>query len=245
MLFFKPKLKKAFDSLEDTMIRNIANTLIQLRLHQTGTAEELQKYYGWEEPFEEIEREKLIDDTLKRLEAEQWILNFYQKNNKHIRYIYGNKNPAGNLGLTTQRSARSNPQHGGEHTNVEENGSGKDTGDGKENGGDVGRYGHAAKGPGNSDQHDGGGSTGQDDDRPGNEHSQAPRVQGYDRGGEEVNVGDEVEVLHLDCMHDTYIVQAVEPGGLSVKNSKGEHGSQGAPINAIVAFENVRKLKKS
>lgn len=129
------QIQNALKGLEETMIRNIANSLLQIHFHDTATAEELMQYYGWKETFEESERQKLIDDTLARLEAEQQILKFYQDNKEIINNKYGNKNPTGDLGLTVQRSTREDAQQESVSDNAREDddtgseqGSSSDTG---------------------------------------------------------------------------------------------------------------------
>lgn len=106
-------LRYQFHKLEETMIRNIANTLIQLHFHENASPDELMKYYGWTEAFEEKEREKLVDDTRVRLEAEQQILAFYQKEAITLNKKYGTKNPTGDLGLAPKRSIGKDDQQGG------------------------------------------------------------------------------------------------------------------------------------
>lgn len=105
-------LRYQFHKLEETMIRNIANTLFQLHFHETATAEELMKYYGWTDAFEEKEREKLVEDTRVRLESEQLILAFYQKNKLTLNKKYGTKDPIGDLGLPTKRPAGEDAEQG-------------------------------------------------------------------------------------------------------------------------------------
>jgi len=78
------KSKKLFYELLE---RNISNSLIQLGFHMYGTLEELQTYYGWEEPFTEPERVKLVEDTFKRLEAEKIQLDFYKNNQNQFNEI--------------------------------------------------------------------------------------------------------------------------------------------------------------
>lgn len=107
-------IRYQFYKLEETMIRNIANTLFQLHFHETATAEELMKYYGWTDAFEEKEREKLVEDTRTRLESEQLILAFYQKNKLTLNQKYGTKDPIGDLGLPPKRSAGEDAEQGSE-----------------------------------------------------------------------------------------------------------------------------------
>jgi len=114
-----------FDELEKTMERNIANSLIQLHFHEIGTPQELMEYYGWTEQFEEHERAKLINDTLKRLDQEQAILRFYQNNNQILKQKYGEKKPTGDLGLTAQRTDRESNQPGSITGPVEGDGTGQ------------------------------------------------------------------------------------------------------------------------
>lgn len=117
-------IKKQFDQLEQTMVRNIANSLFQMHFHQNATAEEMMKYYGWQTPFEESERENLIQETLGRLESERLILEFYKKNKSKLNKLYGNKNPTGDLNLPPKHPTGS----GSEQTSISENAGGNDEG---------------------------------------------------------------------------------------------------------------------
>lgn len=95
-------IKEAFDHIEKKMIDNITNSLYQIYFHQNATIEELENYYGWESPFKEYERGALVEDTLRRLKQEQFILNFYYKNKRDIIKTYGNKKPTGDFNITIQ-----------------------------------------------------------------------------------------------------------------------------------------------
>jgi len=101
----KYSIRQAFDELEQSMIKNIANSLLQIYFHQNATPEELQTYYGWKDAFKESERDGLIQDTLARVEAEQNILKFYKQNKTKIKNKYGDKNPIGDIGLPERRPA--------------------------------------------------------------------------------------------------------------------------------------------
>lgn len=105
-------LYKAFDSLEATMVRNIANSLFQLEFHMNATPEELVAYYGWDEAFEENERAKLVEDTRVRLASEQLILSTYKKMKLTLKQKYGKKEASGDLGLPVQRAAGSSAEPG-------------------------------------------------------------------------------------------------------------------------------------
>lgn len=113
-------LTEAFDSIEATMVRNIANSLFQLEFHTEATPEELVAYYGWEEAFEEEERQKLIADTRTRLASEQLILSTYKKMELTLKDKYGTKEASGDLGLPVQRAAGSSDQQGSVDTHPEE-----------------------------------------------------------------------------------------------------------------------------
>ncbi len=94
------------------MIRNIANSLFQLHFHQHATPEELQEYYGWDEAFEEQEREKLIADTVKRLKAEQLVLRFYKKNIIALNTKYDYKDATGDFDLPAERPTGDSSESG-------------------------------------------------------------------------------------------------------------------------------------
>ena len=119
-------LNKAFDSIEQTMIRNIANSLFQLEFHRNATPEQLVEYYGWTEAFEENEREKLVDDTLVRLASEQLVLRTYQGMKLTLKKTYGKKDAWGDLDLPVQRSAGSSDQPGSVDTHTEDHEAGDD-----------------------------------------------------------------------------------------------------------------------
>lgn len=104
MSLFKYTTKKAFKDLEKTMVKNIANTLLQIAFHANGTEKELSDYYGWEEDtLKTEERQKLIKDSMRRLESEKIILEFI-KNNKKTLHIYANENDKGSFDSIIQRS---------------------------------------------------------------------------------------------------------------------------------------------
>lgn len=101
-------LTQVFTDLQDTVLKNVANSLLQLHFHQEATDEELAKYYGGAV----VDREALIEDTRGRLEAEQDMLRFLQANLPKLKILYGTKNPTGDLGLPPRPGARNIPQPG-------------------------------------------------------------------------------------------------------------------------------------
>lgn len=119
----KYTLSKGFDSIEETMIRNIANSIFQIEFHDTASAEDLQTYYGWKEPFEEGERRELVEDVRKRLVSEQLILATYQKMKLTLNEKYGEKNPTGDLDLPAQRPDGGSGEQGSVSADAEEDGS--------------------------------------------------------------------------------------------------------------------------
>lgn len=167
------------------MVRNIANSLIQLHFHETASPEELMKYYGWEEAFEEKERAKLIEDTRVRLEAEQQILAFYQKEKLTLYKKYGTKNPTGDLGLPPKRPAGEDDQQGslGEDARADDEGG-------------PGPSAHSDAGPGHAPAEADHGADTHEGDAGGPSDGPAPAhdAGGDDRGGED-KAGGTVEIL--------------------------------------------------
>lgn len=94
------KLTQAFQELEDTLVRNVANHIIQYEFHKNATEEELISYYGG--GF--TNREALMDDTIKRLISDQKVLQFVKTNHDNLIETYGEKDPAGDIGISLQRA---------------------------------------------------------------------------------------------------------------------------------------------
>lgn len=94
------KLTKAFQELEDTLVRNVANHIIQYEFHKNSTDEELVAYYGGGY----TSREALMDDTIKRLISDQQVLKFVKNNHANLIETYGEKDPAGDIGISLQRA---------------------------------------------------------------------------------------------------------------------------------------------
>jgi hypothetical protein len=113
-------LMQAFDEIEKKMLYNLANSYFQLHFHENGTPEELQKYYGWEEAFREEERVKLVEDTRKRIESEEFVLAYYQRNKAKIK-AYGNKNTKGNSYSAAKRPSGGRAQQGSVDSGTGEN----------------------------------------------------------------------------------------------------------------------------
>ena len=116
-------LNQAIDEREKVLINNVVNSLWQLHFHENATADQLEKYYGWDKetmvsqgkqytPFQEAERGALINDTIVRIEAEQFILRYYQEHKEDLKNKYGEKNPAGDLGLPAKRAIGIGPLQG-------------------------------------------------------------------------------------------------------------------------------------
>lgn len=80
--------------MESTLVRNVANDLIQLEFHEQATSEELLEYYGGSD----VDREALVQDTLRRLAGSQMILRFVKGRRESLIEKYGNKKPTDDLG---------------------------------------------------------------------------------------------------------------------------------------------------
>jgi hypothetical protein len=87
-------LKQSFKELEATLVRNVANDLIQLEFHEQATTEELIDYYGGTD----VDREALVNDTLRRLAGSQMILRFVKGRRESLIEKYGDKKPTDDLG---------------------------------------------------------------------------------------------------------------------------------------------------
>jgi len=114
-------IAEAFEELQNTLVRNIANHLIQIEFHETATDEEMETFYNGAS----VEREALIEDSKKRLKSDQTVLKFLKDNNVKLISKYGDKNPTGDLGLTKERTARTGTQpDGGSESAREDDGGG-------------------------------------------------------------------------------------------------------------------------
>jgi hypothetical protein len=112
-------LRYQLTKLERTMLHNIANSLFALHFHQEATTAELMQYYGLSEPMNDLERAKLIDDTLKNIEHEQFILRFYQKEMLNLYKKYAEKNPTGDLGVPVRQPVGDTLVEGNQDTSDE------------------------------------------------------------------------------------------------------------------------------
>jgi hypothetical protein len=78
----KEKLKK----IEEILYQNIVNSIIQLEFHEQVTDKELVKFYGGN-----VNREKIIEDTIRNMNGDQQLLKFVIKNKNNILKKYANK----------------------------------------------------------------------------------------------------------------------------------------------------------
>lgn len=74
------------------MLRNIANDLFQLEFHELASDDELMLFYG-----SEVDREKMITDTERKLDGDQRLLRFYKENFNLLYNKYGKQNPTGSI----------------------------------------------------------------------------------------------------------------------------------------------------
>jgi len=118
-------LKKAFKDLHKTTVRNVANDIIQYVFHRDASQEELENFYGGA-----VDRNAMIDDTIKRFESDKLILNFINNNLNTIK-AYG-KNKIGDINLTEERATGEIIDERSGTSNDEEN-SGGDTQQGNGN----------------------------------------------------------------------------------------------------------------
>ncbi len=189
-------LNEQFEKLEETLTRNIANSLIQLHFHQHESAEVLERYYGWDKkscekkekeysPLTDEDRQGIVDDTLHTLECERIILNFYKKNANIIKETYGTKDPIGDLGLPTKRPAGEDDQQG----SISEDARGDDEGGpGPSADSDTGPRHADAESNHGADENEG------DAGRTDNGHAQTSDVGSDDRRGED-KTGGTIEIL--------------------------------------------------
>lgn len=122
-------LKHAFEELEKTLVKNVANHIIQYTFHEHATDEELVAYYGGTH----VNREALLDDTVNRLVGDQMILRFIRSHAKEINK-YATKDAAGDIGITLKRSARISAEPDSVSADAEEDAVGPDTDQGDESG---------------------------------------------------------------------------------------------------------------
>ncbi len=76
------KIKK----IEEILEQNIVNSIIQLEFHEQANDKELVKFYGGE-----VNREKIIDDTIRNITGDQQLLKFVIKNKDNIIKKYAQK----------------------------------------------------------------------------------------------------------------------------------------------------------
>ena len=171
-MIFKRTAQKGIEDVEKTAVKNIANTLLQIVFHTHGTLEEITEYYGWKEPMAESERATLIQDSMRRLESEQLILNFIRNNKKTLKE-YAKKYEKGHFDRVIQRTAStSTEQEGGDQSAREDvqRGPGQGTGD------DTGLRDTGTEGDNRESE------TGRDEQDTEDRRGQTGSVRGDDRG---------------------------------------------------------------
>lgn len=116
-MFGRYTSKDAFKDLEKTLIRNVANSMKQLEFHMNATQEELEEYYGGC-----VNREALIDDTMKKLDSEQFLFKVYKNHESNLIKKHANENTIGDIDITVQRSAGTGVKQGSGDTGTKKDG---------------------------------------------------------------------------------------------------------------------------
>ena len=161
-------IEKAIGQLEDTVMRNIANHIIQIEFHAYASDDELRQFYRGG-----VNREALVRDSLERLDGEIILNSFIKKNKKKIINKYGDKKPDHRLASAIQRELRDVSKKRGRVGNAEETTAGVST-QGRTGGPDIGTAVHksAESGADNTDGRKRGGDS-KKEDRSANGTNQA------------------------------------------------------------------------
>ena len=160
----------AFKDLEKILVRNVANNLIQLDFHLMASDEQLEDYYGGG-----VNRVALVEDTLKRLKSDNFLLEFYQDNKRRIKKTYGDQNEIDDINRFIEQSTGISIAPRGGDQGTPEDGSG-----GPEQGPDdnTGPRDFPTESGDRIDTPEGDGGS------LSNGSLEVPRVPGNDRGGE-------------------------------------------------------------
>lgn len=100
--------------IERILERNVVNDLVELSFLESATDEELTAYYSGQ-----VDKEALIEDTLRNLEGSQKKLRILISNKETFLKTYGDKNADADFGRTPKRATEDGSEQASGSGNAE------------------------------------------------------------------------------------------------------------------------------